>query len=81
VVTANQQVLTVAVSAYCAAYAKELTKLPALLRTPKAQPFRQASRRGRELNCRPCMTSARPCQLPRTAARPGVAWSSTVAGG
>jgi hypothetical protein len=38
-VTANQQALTAAVSQYRAAYAKELGKLPALLRTAKAQPF------------------------------------------
>jgi hypothetical protein len=37
-VSANQQALTAAVSAYRAAYAKELSKLPAL-RTAKAQPF------------------------------------------
>jgi hypothetical protein len=41
-VTANQQALSAAVSAYRAAYAKELTRLPALLHTPKAQPFRPA---------------------------------------
>ncbi len=38
-VTANQQALSAAVSQYRAAYAKELAKLPALLRTAKAQPF------------------------------------------
>jgi hypothetical protein len=38
-VTANQQALDSAASAYRAAYAKELAKLPALLRTAKAQPF------------------------------------------
>ena len=38
-VTANQQALNAAVSQYRAAYAKELRKLPALLRTAKAQPF------------------------------------------
>jgi hypothetical protein len=38
-VTANQQALSAAVSQYRAAYAKELTKLSALLRTAKAQPF------------------------------------------
>jgi hypothetical protein len=38
-VTANQQALGAAVSAYRAAYAKEMAKLPALLRTAKAQPF------------------------------------------
>jgi hypothetical protein len=38
-VTANQQALGAAASAYRAAYAKELAKLPALLRTAKAQPF------------------------------------------
>jgi hypothetical protein len=38
-VTANQQALSAAVSAYRAAYAKEVAKLPALLRTAKAQPF------------------------------------------
>jgi hypothetical protein len=38
-VTANQQALGAAVSAYRAAYAKELKELPALLRTAKAQPF------------------------------------------
>jgi hypothetical protein len=40
-VTANQQALTAAVSAYRAAYKKELAKLAALLRTGKAQPFSQ----------------------------------------
>jgi len=38
-VNANQQALTAAVKQYRAAYAKELAKLPALLRTAKAQPF------------------------------------------
>jgi hypothetical protein len=38
-VNANQQALTAAVKRYRAAYAKELAKLPALLRTAKAQPF------------------------------------------
>jgi hypothetical protein len=38
-VTANQQALSAAVSEYRAAYTKELSKLPALLRTAKAQPF------------------------------------------
>ena len=38
-VNANQQALTAAVRQYRAAYAKELSKLPALLRTAKAQPF------------------------------------------
>jgi hypothetical protein len=37
-VNANQQALTAAVKQYRAAYAKELAKLPALLRTAKAQP-------------------------------------------
>jgi hypothetical protein len=41
-VTANQQALAAAVRAYRAAYAKELTKLTALLHTAKAQPFPQA---------------------------------------
>jgi len=43
-VTANQQALSTAVSQYRAAYAKELTKLAALLRTAKAQPFGRAAR-------------------------------------
>jgi hypothetical protein len=38
-VTANQQALNAAVREYKANYAKELSKLPALLRTAKAQPF------------------------------------------
>jgi len=38
-VNANQQALNAAVKRYRAAYAKELAKLPALLRTAKAQPF------------------------------------------
>jgi hypothetical protein len=38
-VNANQQALTSAVQQYRAAYAKELNKLPALLRTAKAIPF------------------------------------------
>jgi hypothetical protein len=38
-VAANQQALSAAVRQYKAAYAKELSKLPALLRTAKAQPF------------------------------------------
>jgi hypothetical protein len=48
-VTANQQALAAAVSAYRAAYAQELKQLPALLRTAKAQPFRPGkhARRGR----------------------------------
>ena len=43
-VTTNQQALGAAVSAYRAAYKKELTKLAALLRTAKAQPFPPAKR-------------------------------------
>ena len=38
-VNANQQALTAAVRQYRAAYAKELARLQALLRTAKAQPF------------------------------------------
>jgi hypothetical protein len=38
-VNANQQALTAAVRQYRAAYARELSKLPALLRTTKARPF------------------------------------------
>jgi hypothetical protein len=51
-VTANQQALSAAVSQYRAAYTKELSKLSALLRTTKAQPFpgprrpRRGSHRG-----------------------------------
>jgi hypothetical protein len=41
-VTANQQALETAVSQYRAAYASELSKLPALLGTTKAEPFRPA---------------------------------------
>jgi hypothetical protein len=44
-VTANQQALGTAVSQYRAAYAKELTKMAALLRTAKAQPFVRPPRR------------------------------------
>jgi hypothetical protein len=39
-VNANQQALTSAVRRYRTAYQKELAKLPALLRTAKAVPFR-----------------------------------------
>ena len=39
IVNANQQALTAAVQQYRAAYAKEVAKLPVLLRTAKAQPF------------------------------------------
>jgi hypothetical protein len=46
-VTANQQALAGAVSAYRAAYKKELAKLAALLRTAKAQPFSPGKRPGR----------------------------------
>jgi hypothetical protein len=49
-VTANQQALSAAVSQYRAAYRKELTRLAALLRTARAQPFppaRRPARRGR----------------------------------
>jgi hypothetical protein len=42
-VTANQQALGAAVAQYRAAYTKELRKLPALLRTAKAQPFPRAA--------------------------------------
>ena len=38
-VNANQQALTAAVQQYRAAYAKELARLPALLKTAKANPF------------------------------------------
>jgi hypothetical protein len=41
-VTANQQALDTAVSQYRADYARELSELPALLGTTKAQPFRPA---------------------------------------
>ena len=41
-VTANQQALDTAVSQYRAAYAKELSDLPTLLGTTKAQPFHPA---------------------------------------
>jgi hypothetical protein len=43
-VTANQQALSAAVSQYRAAYRKELTRLAALLRTARAQPFPPAKR-------------------------------------
>jgi hypothetical protein len=46
-VTANQQALNAAVADYRAAYTKELSKLPALLRTAKAQPFAPAKRPAR----------------------------------
>jgi hypothetical protein len=46
-VTANQQALSTAVSQYRAAYKNELTKLTALLRTAKAQPFAPARRPAR----------------------------------
>jgi hypothetical protein len=39
IVTANQQALATAVTEYRAAYARELSKLPALLHITKAQPF------------------------------------------
>jgi hypothetical protein len=42
-VNANQQALNTAVKQYRAAYAKELSKLPALLRTTKAQPYPRAA--------------------------------------
>ncbi len=38
-VNANQQALTATVQQYRTAYAKELNKLPALLKTASAQPF------------------------------------------
>jgi hypothetical protein len=46
-VTSNQQALNAAVSQYRAAYANELRKLPALLRTAKAEPFSPARGRPR----------------------------------
>jgi hypothetical protein len=46
-VTANQQALAAAVSQYRAAYKNELTKLAALLRTAKAQPFGRPQRPAR----------------------------------
>jgi hypothetical protein len=39
VVNANQQALTSAVRQYRAAYARELTKLPSLLKTARATPL------------------------------------------
>ena len=39
IVNANQQALTTAVQQYRAAYAKELNKLPGLLKTASVQPF------------------------------------------
>jgi hypothetical protein len=44
IVNANQQALTSAVQQYRAAYAREITKLPALLKTTKATPFTPASK-------------------------------------
>ncbi len=46
-VNANQQALGAAVRQYKAAYQNELSKLPALLRTAKAQPFPTGDRAGR----------------------------------
>jgi hypothetical protein len=43
-VNANQQALTAAVQQYRAMYAKELRKLPALLRTAKVTPFGKPAR-------------------------------------
>ena len=40
IVNANQPALTTAVQQYRAAYAKEVSKLPGLLKTASAQPFR-----------------------------------------
>jgi hypothetical protein len=45
-VNANQQALTAAVQQYRALYAKELSKLPALLRTAKVTPFGKPTRVG-----------------------------------
>jgi hypothetical protein len=45
-VSANRQALTAAVSRYRAAYAEELKRFPALLRTTKAQPFRPVTKVG-----------------------------------
>jgi hypothetical protein len=42
IVNANQQALTTAVQQFRAAYAAELKKLPALLKTASAQPFGSA---------------------------------------
>jgi hypothetical protein len=42
IVNANQQALTTAVRQYRAAYAKELNKLPGLLKTASAKPFSRA---------------------------------------
>jgi hypothetical protein len=39
IVNANQEALTTAVQQYRAAYAKEVSKLPGLLKTASAQPF------------------------------------------
>ena len=44
IVNANQQALAAAVQQYRAAYAKELKKLPTLLRTAKANPVAPAKR-------------------------------------
>jgi hypothetical protein len=43
-VNANQQALTAAVQQYRAMYAKEVSKIPALLKTAKATPFRKRVR-------------------------------------
>jgi hypothetical protein len=43
-VSANHQALTAAVSQYRTAYTRELKRLPALLRTTKARPFRLVTR-------------------------------------
>jgi hypothetical protein len=45
-VNANQQALTTAVQRYRAMYAKEVSKLPTLLKTAKAQPFGKPARVG-----------------------------------
>ena len=42
IVNANQQARTTAVQQYRAAYARELSKLPDLLKTASARPFTQA---------------------------------------
>jgi hypothetical protein len=42
IVNANQQALTTAVQQYRAAYAKEVSKLPGLLKTASVQPFSSA---------------------------------------
>ena len=70
-VNANAQALTAAVQQYRTAYAKELNKLPALLRTAKATPFPAGKPRAGLPAARAVISASASGRPPRRPGRPG----------